>query len=90
MESWVGKGEWVGALELARVTKESPLTEAHTRDEILDTLNRLHAAQQAHDVDEMLKTYATEGYLNLPELPTYFEGLVERDALRTRTIDMTK
>ena len=66
------------------------MTEAHTRGEILDTLERLHAAQESHDVDEMMKAYAAQGFVRLPDLRAYFEGLVERDAFRTRTVDMTE
>jgi uncharacterized protein YndB with AHSA1/START domain len=59
-------------------------------DEILETLNQLHAAQEKHDLDEMLSAYAPEGYVSLSEMQTCFEGLIERDAFRERKVDMTE
>ena len=59
-------------------------------DEILDTMDQLHAAQEKHDLDEMLRAYAPDGFVNLSEKQTYFEGLIERDAFRTRKVDMTE
>ena len=59
-------------------------------DEILETLNRLHAAQEKHDLDGMLSAYAPKGFVNLSEKQTYFEGLIERGAFRTRKVDMTE
>ena len=64
------------------------MVEASTKQQILDALNELHAAQQAHDVDAMLSVYA-EGFVSIPDMRTYFEALIERDALRSRTVDMS-
>ena len=66
------------------------MTEARTRDEIFDTLNQLHAAQEAHDVDEMLKAYAAQGFVSISDMRQYFEGLIELDAFNTRSVDMTE
>ena len=58
--------------------------------EIFETLDRLHAAQAAHDLQGMLEAYATDGFVGIEDMRRYFEGLIERDALRGRTVDMTQ
>jgi len=65
------------------------MTETRTRDEIFNALNQLHAAQDAHDLDGMLNAYSTQGFVNLTDLRTRFEGFIEKDAFRTRQVDMT-
>lgn len=65
------------------------MNEASTKDEIFRTLNQLHAAQEAHDVDEMVEAYATDGFVNVKNLRAYFEGLIERDVFRRRTVDLS-
>jgi|TARA_B100000315_G_scaffold189448_1_gene179282 uncharacterized protein YndB with AHSA1/START domain len=59
-------------------------------NEILDTLERLHAAQKSHDVDEMLKAYAGQGFVSAGDMRTYFEGMIKQDAFAERTVDMTQ
>lgn len=66
------------------------MAEADTRSELFETLNRLHAAQEAHDVDGMLKAYASGGFIDVSRLRTAFERLIERDAFRTRSVDLTQ
>jgi uncharacterized protein YndB with AHSA1/START domain len=67
------------------------MTDATTKDDILGALNRLHAAQEAHDVDAMINAYSVQDqrFVSIQNLRTYFEGLIAQDAFRTRTVDMT-
>ena len=46
-------------------------------DAISDALNHLHAAQQAHDVEEMLQAFAPDGFLNLESLRSDFEAQID-------------
>ena len=62
---------------------------ADTKDEIFQTLDELHAAQEAQDVDGMLKAYATDGFVSASDMRGYFEDLIERDAFRDRTVDVS-
>lgn len=62
----------------------------NTRDEIHATLHRLHAAQTAGDVEAMLQTYATAGFVNLEDQRHYFEQMVEQGAFREREVDMSR
>jgi uncharacterized protein YndB with AHSA1/START domain len=55
--------------------------------EIIATLDRLHAAQEAHDLDGMLAVYG-DGYVDASGMRRYFEGLIEADAFRDRTVDL--
>ena len=66
------------------------MAQASLRDEILAPLHRLHAAQEAHDVDEMLNAYATDGFVNVQDMRRFFESLIEQDAFRTRTVDWSE
>jgi uncharacterized protein YndB with AHSA1/START domain len=66
------------------------MNDAVARDHVLDTLEQLHTAQEAHDLEAMLRTYSTQGFVSLDSMRTNFQGLIEQDAFRTRTIDMTE
>ena len=49
------------------------MNEAVTRDHVLDTLEQLHAAQEAHDLEAMLRTYSTQGFVSLDGMRTNFQ-----------------
>ena len=58
-----------------------------TKDAIHETLNQLHAAQSAHDINAMLNLYAPDGYINAESMRQYFGNLIDQDAFKNREID---
>lgn len=58
------------------------------KEAIFATLDELHAAQREHDVEAVLKLYATDKFVNVSRLRAAFEKAIEQDVFRTRTVAM--
>ncbi len=68
--------------------REEGAMASDTRRDIFRTLDRLHAAQRAGDVDGMLSAYSTKGqFMDIGRLRSYFDDLVARNVFRERTVD---
>jgi uncharacterized protein YndB with AHSA1/START domain len=59
------------------------------RDGIFAALDRLHAAQEAQDIDAMLAEYDTDGFVDPSTMRGYFERLATEGAFEGRSVDLS-
>lgn len=59
------------------------------RGGIFAALDRLHAAQEARDVDAMLAEYDTDGFVAPATMRGYFEQMIADDAFAGRSVDLS-